>query len=742
MLFTCVCFGRTAQIPKDAGAQQHPNILFVIMDDVGIDQLRSFGYGGLTTPPRTPVLDVVAHQGVRFRNVWAMPECSPSRAMFFEGRYPLRTNIFTAILTTDLANSQVSPFETTTPKILKSAEYTSALFGKFHLAGPTNNPYGEGTPNSLGFDYFDGFLEGAPHPIDTTAGGVYITDNSNPQFPKGPYGCGFVMAKKDDPTGKYGSDSGACYFADQRACKMITASSTAPAPGRSCMEQGGVFVPAEMGGDSCHATPPSQVNFNLANGYYVFNLVTNELKGGKVDAHPLTDPRARTYSPTETTDAAVQWIKSQPAHSSWMATVAYATIHSPYQQAPQSLTPGEQDLSGTPCAGKTDGTAQTLPETRALSDQMLEATDTEIGRLLVETGLASRRADGSLEYDPSASNTMVIIIGDNGTYAPSVKLPFDLAHAKGFVNQTGVWVPLIVSGPLVNTPGRKVENMVNLADLFQLFGEIAGLDVRKLVPASRILDSVSMLPYLTNPSQPSLRAYNFTQTGINISAHNARPGPCLIPIPGSNTCVQLFPQKGLCEQEGGVWYGPGSKVVPDPGYASCCALESAPKDQNVPPFSILPLSQAAVRDDHFKLIQETNLNCNSTSPPPADTTTELQLYRINEDPGVPLIDFPALNKITDPSDPTKGLTPDAAAEFNALSQELSDILNSEGQCPGDGNVDGVVNGLDVSNWARFHNKGSSWYDFDLPITNGYDAMTNKYDRDYILENLGRTCPPR
>ena len=135
------------------------------------------------------------------------------------------------------------------------------------------------------------------------------------------------------------------------------------------------------------------------------------------------------------------------------------------------------------------------------------------------------------------------------------------AHGKGFVNQTGVWVPVIVSGPLVNTPGRKGENMVNLADLFQLFGEIAGLDVRKLVPASRILDSVSMLPYLTNPSQPSLRAYNFTQTGINISAHNARPGPCLIPIPGSNTCVQLFPQKGLCEQEGGVWYGPESKRV-------------------------------------------------------------------------------------------------------------------------------------------------------------------------------------
>ena len=99
------CFASAAPLLQAAPAQQRPNILFVIMDDVGIDQLRSFGYGGLT-PPSTPVLDLVAQHGIRFRNVWAMPECSPSRAMFFEGRYPLRTNILTAILSTDLANSQ------------------------------------------------------------------------------------------------------------------------------------------------------------------------------------------------------------------------------------------------------------------------------------------------------------------------------------------------------------------------------------------------------------------------------------------------------------------------------------------------------------------------------------------------------------------------------------------------------------------------------------------------------------
>ena len=82
----------------------------------------------------------------------------------------------------------------------------------------------------------------------------------------------------------------------------------------------------------------------------------------------------------------------------------------------------------------------------------------------------------------SASNTMLVIIGDNGTYAPGVKAPFDLTHAKGYVNQTGVWVPLLVAGRLVNTPDRDVQHMVNVADLFQLFGEIAGLDVRGLVP--------------------------------------------------------------------------------------------------------------------------------------------------------------------------------------------------------------------------------------------------------------------
>ena len=83
-------------VPASNAEASHPNILFVIMDDVGIDQMHSFGYGG-PVPPKMPVIDTIADHGIKFRNAWSMPECSPARAAFFTGRWPLRNNIFQAI---------------------------------------------------------------------------------------------------------------------------------------------------------------------------------------------------------------------------------------------------------------------------------------------------------------------------------------------------------------------------------------------------------------------------------------------------------------------------------------------------------------------------------------------------------------------------------------------------------------------------------------------------------------------
>src|SRR5262245_52468833 len=53
-------------------SSRSPNILFVIMDDVGIDQMQIFGYGG-DSPPSTPNLADIADAGIRFRNTWSMP---------------------------------------------------------------------------------------------------------------------------------------------------------------------------------------------------------------------------------------------------------------------------------------------------------------------------------------------------------------------------------------------------------------------------------------------------------------------------------------------------------------------------------------------------------------------------------------------------------------------------------------------------------------------------------------------
>ena len=133
-----------------------------------------------------------------------------------------------------------------------------------------------------------------------------------------------------------------------------------------------------------------------------------------------------------------------------MATVAYSSAHTPYQQPPTSLLPaGSLPTGAFDCLGSPE-------DQRVLSNQMIEAMDAEIGRVLVETGIATRGPDGSLRYDPERSDTMIVIMGDNGTYAPGVKAPFNPLRAKATVYQTGVWVPLIVAGPLVKAPGREV----------------------------------------------------------------------------------------------------------------------------------------------------------------------------------------------------------------------------------------------------------------------------------------------
>jgi hypothetical protein len=717
--------------------KQRPNILFIIMDDVGIDQMQIFGYGG-ATPPLTPNINAIARAGVRFRNVWSMPECSPSRAVFFEGRFPLRTNIQSAILSDDLANSQVSPFEVTTPEILRTKNYTSGLFGKFHLAGPFNNEFAYMTPHVLGWDYFDGFLEGAPHPIDTTLGGQITTTK-----PDGSpiYTCGFVPNTTHDST--YGSDQGACVQPDKdKSCTQLTRSSTVTDPGFSCLQQKGIFVMNK----SCAAAKNVSLNFSLDNGYYAWERVINKPDGTVIQIHPdKADGSARGYVSDTTVSAAVDWIQQQNATKKpWMSTVAFANDHTPYQQAPGYLLPGPTvDSTGFSCTGNSP---TNFAATRVLSNQMIEAMDTEIGNLMVSTGIAQRNSNGTLDYHPEQTNTMVIIVGDNGTFGPGVKEPFDINRAKGFVYQTGVWVPLIIAGPLVVSPDREVKSMVNITDLFELFGEIAGADVKKIVPKSHILDSQPMLAYLTNPNRPSIRQTNFTQTGNNI--HVGTPPPCVITLLTANTCVQLFNEKEICHFEAGKWYGPDSDAPDGTVYPSCCAVKRAlfntpdPKMQ----LQLLPIDQQATRNDDYKLVRKKVEVC-ATAPSTDDTMqTVNEFYQINEDANnlTLMIDKEGTALCGESDDCPTGLTNQQKTIFNQLTASMDSTLMSEPPCPGDGNLDKVVNLADVTNWFYFSTNGvvpegggppntSSWYDFN------HDGSTDLADLKTIIDNFGTHC---
>ena len=80
------------------------------------------------------------------------------------------------------------------------------------------------------------------------------------------------------------------------------------------------------------------LNFDQDNAYYVWNRVINEPDGTVIPAEDSTTPPTRGYVSDQTTQSAVDWIHQQDADGqTWMATVAYASDHTPYQQPPREL---------------------------------------------------------------------------------------------------------------------------------------------------------------------------------------------------------------------------------------------------------------------------------------------------------------------------------------------------------------------------------------------------------------------
>src|SRR5690606_35383465 len=143
----------------------------------------------------------------------------------------------------------------------------------------------------------------------------------------------------------------------------------------------------------------------------------------------------------------------------------------------------------------------------------------------------------------------------------------------------------------------------------------------------------------------------------------------------------------ICEDQGGTWYGAGGAAGPT-GLPSCCAVNDFLSDNGQAAVDILPDSQKAIRNEFFKLVRMERLNCSSGQIDSAD-----EFYRVNEATPLPLLDNASLNLLTLPA-----MSPEQQQNYAALSTEMQNLLGSRVACPGDGNLDLIVDNTDVDDW--------------------------------------------
>lgn len=159
-----------------------PNIVFIVADDLGWRDLSCYGSGYY----RTPNIDGLAKQGIRFTSAYACPNCAPTRASLLTGLYSPRTGIFTVgehqrgeekdrKMIAAPNRTTLALEHTTYAETLKAAGYATGHVGKWHMGS------GQYRPEAQGFDVnAGGNASGSP--------ASYLSPFRNAQLTDGPAG--------------------------------------------------------------------------------------------------------------------------------------------------------------------------------------------------------------------------------------------------------------------------------------------------------------------------------------------------------------------------------------------------------------------------------------------------------------------------------------------------------------------------------------------------------------------------
>ncbi len=157
--------GATLLAPSsmDASSRENPNIIFILVDDLGYGEPTCYNEDAVVP---TPNIDKIAQDGIRMTQAYAAPISSPSRSMYFTGKFAARNGVYHNF---DGTCPGVSHYNKSFTPMLKEAGYATSWFGKWHQGWAIFNH-----PMNNGFDTGYGFMGGMHDYFDARIGSHYI----------------------------------------------------------------------------------------------------------------------------------------------------------------------------------------------------------------------------------------------------------------------------------------------------------------------------------------------------------------------------------------------------------------------------------------------------------------------------------------------------------------------------------------------------------------------------------------